>query len=485
MRKILVLAIALINIHSLSAQNGFKTYSLKQAVEYGVQNNISAKNSKLSEEVAIARNHELLSMGLPQINANFDYQYYAIRPLTPAINKYFNDPNSLTNQVYRYQAFNADGTIKDLGLANLLNNYVTAHKNDKIYFVLPNNINTGVALNQLVYDTRYFIGIQTFKSLKKLSQQTTALTEQEIRYNIIRGYCDVQAAKEIIRVLDSNLIIIQKLLHDTRETYKAGLIEETDVDRLELGESQLKSQINNTKNLFDLGMSALKYNMGLQLTDNIALTDDIETLRKQIQEAAPNTFDPSQRIEEQLLENSILLKTYDKKQRQAGYYPSIYAFGNFGGGSQVSKVKDFFSKQDDGYGGRVSNWFMQSYVGFTIKIPIYDGGQKEASVKQAKLELQKAKNDLENFKTQAALQVEAAKTTFTTNLIEEQNAKESMRLNTKIFNKTRVKFKEGVSSSFELMQTEQDQTMNLIKYYTAVKNVLTSRAELDKALGIK
>lgn len=60
-----------------------------------------------------------------------------------------------------------------------------------------------------------------------------------------------------------------------------------------------------------------------------------------------------------------------------------------------------------------------------------------------------------------------------------------MRLNNKIFNKTQLKFKEGVSSSFELMQTEQDQTMNLIKYYTAVKNVLTSRADLDKALGIK
>ena len=213
------------------------------------------------------------------------------------------------------------------------------------------------------------------------------------------------------------------------------------MDRLELGESTLKSQINNTRNLYDLGLSALKYSMGLQLTDKIALTDDVETLRKQITELAPNTFDPSQRIEEQLIETSIMLKTYDKKQRQAGYYPAIYAFANFGGGSQVDHVKDFFRKQDLGNGQTASNWFMQSYVGFTIKIPIYDGGQKEASVKQAKLELQKAKNDLENFKTQSTLQVEAAKTTFTTNLIEEQNAKESMRLNTKIFNKTRVKFK--------------------------------------------
>jgi outer membrane protein TolC len=351
--------------------------------------------------------------------------------------------------------------------------------------VLPNNISTGANLSQMVYDTRFFIGIQTFKELIKVSKLTTALTEQEIRYNIIKGYYEVQAAKEILRVLDSNLVIVDKLLHDTKETYKAGLIEETDVDRLELGESMLKSQINNTRNLYDLGMSSLKYNMGLQISDKIALTDDIETLRKQISDLAAVTFDPSQRIESDLLQTSILLHDFDRKQKKAGYYPSIFLMGNFGGGSQVDKVADFFRKQDDGFGGKASNWFMQSYVGFTIRIPIYDGGQKEAAVKQAKIEIQKARNDFENFKTQSALQVEAARTTFATNLAEEQNAKESMRLNNKIFGKTQIKFKEGVSSSFELIQTEQEQTTNQIKYYTAVKNVLTSRADLDKALGIK
>lgn len=459
MRRILLLSVALIYVFVLNAQeNGFKTFSLKQAVEFGIQNNISAKNAKLSETEAVAHNHELLSIGLPQIGGQFDYQYYIARPNSPAIGAAFSQIPGFSNVL-------KPGT--------------------PIYFVLPHNINTGVTLNQLIYDSRYFIGIQTFKHLITLSQQTTALTEQDIRYNIIKGYCEVQAAKEILHLLDSNLIIIQKLLHDTKETYKAGLIEETDVNRLELGESTLKSQINNTKNLYELGMSSLKYNMGLQLSDKIALTDDIISLRKQIADAAPSTFDPSQRIESQLLQTAIALKTYDKKQRQAGYYPAIYGFANFGGGSQVSNFADFFRKQDLGGGVTASNWFDQAYVGFTIKIPIYDGGQKAASVKQAKIELQKANNDLENFKNQSTLQVDAAKTTFGTNLIEEQNAKESMRLNNKIFNKTEIKFKEGVSSSFELIQTEQDQTTNLIRYYTAVKNVLTSRADLDKALGIK
>lgn len=447
MRKILVLAIVFISFSfsQLRAQGGFQTFSLKQAIEYGVKNNISAKNAKISETEAKARNHELLSIGLPQLNANLDYQYYLIRPTSPAFSK-------------------------DLAAFGL-------PPSTKIYFQLANNVNTGVNLSQMVYDTRFFIGIQTFKELIKVSKLTTALTEQEIRYNVIKGYYEVQAAKEIIALLDSNLVIVDKLLHDTRETFKEGLIEETDVDRLELGESTLKSQINNTKNLYDLGMSSLKYNMGLQLTDKIALTDGIEELRKQISGDIPNSFDPSQRIENDLLQTSVLLHDYDRKQKKAGYYPSLFAMGNLGAGSQTDWARQIFET--------TNNWFSQSYVGFSLKIPLYDGGQKEGAVKQAKIQMQKAQNDLENFKNQSSLQVDAAKTTFATNLIEEQNAKESMRLNNKIYGKTQTKYKEGVSSSFELIQTEQDQTTNLIRYYTAVKNVLTSRADLDKALGIK
>ena len=64
MRKIFLLALVFITCYRLSAQTGgFQTFSLKQAVEYGIKNNISAKNAKLSEEQAKAHNHELLSMG--------------------------------------------------------------------------------------------------------------------------------------------------------------------------------------------------------------------------------------------------------------------------------------------------------------------------------------------------------------------------------------------------------------------------------------
>ena len=455
---------------SQAQTSGFKTFSLKQAVEYAIQNNVKAKNDKLSEAEAKARNQEILSIGQPQISANFDYSYYIARPYSAAIAQIFNDPNSLSNQIYNYQ-IHQEAVNNQHGLDNIINKYSAAHKNDKIYFVLPNNVNTGVQLNQMVFDGRFFVGLKATKDLLKVAQLTSQLSQQDIKYNVMKSYYDCQSAKEIISTLDSNLAIIQKMLHDTRETYKSGLIEELDVNRLELAEGNLQSQINNVKNLYTLSLSSLKYNMGMSIAEKIALTDNIEVLRKAMSQDALGSFDPKQRIEEQLLETSVLLKGFDMDQRKTGYYPNLYAFINYGGGSQVDKVGEFF---------KASNWFQQSTVGFSLKIPIWDGGQKMASVKQAKLQLQKAQNDLDDFKNAASLQVEAAKTTLGTNLIEESNATQSKALSQKIFNKTKTKFDSGIGSSFELFQSQQDLTSGQIRYINALKSVLAARADLDK-----
>ena len=496
MRKIFVLTILIICIERLYAQGTtIQAFSLQQAVDFAIKNNTTAKNAKLSETEAKWRNKEILSIGLPQINANFDYTYNIIKPLSPAINKIFNDPNSLTNQVYKELAkegkVDASGNfvLTNPNLGNIIGSYSAAHKDDKIYFTLNHAISTGIALNQLVFDARYFIGIKATKALSKTAALGTQLSEQDIRYTITKGYYETQAAKEIKRYLEANLEIVVKLLHDTRETYKVGLIEELDVNRLELAEATLKSQINNTQNLYELSLASFKYNMGMQMTDPIALTDNIEELRKKTSITANNSFDPNQRIETELLQTAITLKGYDVKQKAAGYSPAMYAFLSYGGGSQVDNFGDFFTRQtnSDGQGGytHASNWFQQSFVGFTLKLPIYDGGLKQATVKQAKIEVEKSKNDLENFKNASALQVQAANTTFGANLIEEENAKLSMTLNEKIFNKTKIKFNEGIGSSFELIQTESDLSTNQIRYINAIKNVLTSRADLDKALGKK
>ena len=60
------------------------------------------------------------------------------------------------------------------------------------------------------------------------------------------------------------------------------------------------------------------------------------------------------------------------------------------------------------------------------------------------------------------------------------NAKKSLKIAEKIFDRTTVKYKEGLSSSFELSQMKNQVLQSQGKYIQSLFDVLSAKAELDK-----
>lgn len=482
-KKIFFVALTALVFQAQAQVAETKGYSLKEAVDYAVQNNNSMKNARIGEDQAKARNWEIITTGLPQLSASVDYNYYFKTPVVPALSKFFSDTTSSTYKVFNYLAQG------DPNIQNILYQSAVASRDQKISFVLPHSLTGGLQASQLVFDSRYFFGIKATKDLMKTSRLSTQLSEQDVRYNVTKAYYQAQSAKEANALLQSNLELVSKLVKDTRAVYKQGLIEELDVNRLELIEANLQSQINMQNQLAELALNNLKYQMGLALNDNVVLTDNLDELKGNLTLDAGVKFDASQRVEYELLNTAIRLKGYDMAQKRSGYYPSMVAFLSYGWTAQTDKFSDIFkttkTTYPDGYVQKNSPWYSQGLVGFSLKLPIFDSGMKMAQVKQAKLEQQKSINDLENFKNAADLQFRAAQTTYNTALAEEVNSKRALDLSEKIFKKNQAKFQQGVGSSFELTQSETEYTTNQLKHIQSVLNLLNAKADLDKALGKK
>ena len=167
----------------------------------------------------------------------------------------------------------------------------------------------------------------------------------------------------------------------------------------------------------------------------------------------------------------------------------MVAFLNYGWQAQVNNFSDFGRKREvrypDGDVIKRSPWFESGIVGLKLSIPIFDSGNKMASVQQAKIDEQKQRNDLEKFEQGAALQVQSSQAFFVQSINEENITKKSVELSEKIFNKTNVKFKEGIGNSFELVQAQQDLIQNKLKLIQAQLSLLNNKADLDKALGVR
>jgi len=83
------------------------------------------------------------------------------------------------------------------------------------------------------------------------------------------------------------------------------------------------------------------------------------------------------------------------------------------------------------------------------------------------------------------LQVQSSQAFFTQAINEEFYTKKSVELSEKIFKTTNVKFKEGIGNSFELVQAQQDLIQNKLKYIQAQLSLLNTKADMDKALGVR
>jgi outer membrane protein TolC len=484
MKKLLfVLSSFVLWQHADAQTGGWQSFTLQEAINYALQNNVKVKNAIADEKIAKARNWEIITTGLPQISAEAGFQYFFKRPVSPALSEIFSDTTSATNKVFGYLA------SQNPAIGGILAQSAIDSKDQEISFVLKNNFSSNLTVSQLIFDGRYFIGIKATKDFTRSAALQKQLSDIDVKYNVAKAYYQAATAQESKGLLSENLKLVEKLLNDTREVYKEGLIEELDVNRLELVQSQLQSQINLQNQLAQVALDNLKFQMGLPLADEILLKDDINTLKTSIGVDNNSTLDVTQRSEYELLQTAIRIRGYDVAQRRSGYFPSLFGFLNYGWQAQSNNFGDLFRSKTttypDGDTRTRNQWFDQGLVGITLRIPIFDAGQKMANVKQAKLEQQKTMNDFENFKNAAELQFRASKSSFTAALFDEANNQRAVSLSEKIFKINQIKYKEGIGNSFELVQSETEFTTNQLKYMQSVLNLLNSKADLDKALGIK
>ena len=176
----------------------------------------------------------------------------------------------------------------------------------------------------------------------------------------------------------------------------------------------------------------------------------------------------------QLLNNQAELKGYDIKQARSAYFPSVYGFANYGTLAQRQNFS-FFNTD--------LRWFDFGSLGFSLKIPVFDGLKAHSQVQQRILELEKIENSTKNFEESLVLQVTNAQNNLANAINDYNNQKENLALANKILNKTIIMFNEGVGSSFELSQAQQEYTNTMIYYTQSLYALLVAKLELNKALG--
>lgn len=418
------------------------SFSVKEAVDYALVNQSAVRNAKLDELYTIAKNREVSGLALPQVSGSGTYQD------NPIIQKQLIDASNFDPSVPK-------GTLVAFS------------------FGLKYNAVGNLDVNQVLFDPSVLVALQARKTLEDLAHKGVKKSEIDVKTEVYKAYYNVLAADKAQKILTESVLRLEKTLNETRETYKQGLVEKLDVDRIVVQYNNLKSQELRIRNLREVGIAALKYRMGMPIKQPLELKDTLsnEALTAEIQEQ--DNFNYTTRIEYQLLEAQKKANEYNLKRYKMEGLPSLSAFGQ-GGVSRASNTFNYFQQQ---------LWYGYVSWGLNLKIPIFSGMQRKRRVDQAFIDVEKSNVALENLRNVIDLDQAQSSTSLRNNITTLQNQEENMKLANEVYKTTNIKYKEGVGSSLEVSTAETALLDSQNNYFNALFNVILSRIDYLKAYG--
>ncbi len=420
-----------------------QNFSLNEAVSYAENHAYAIKNAKLNIDKAIKKKWETTTMGLPQISGKIDYQNFIKQPVSLIPAEFFGGlPGEFA----------------------------------EISFGTKQNINASATLSQLLFDGSYIVGLQSAKvylTISKLAQEKTKISIKEA---VIQAYGNVLLTKESIKILEKNISLMKKNISDTQKIYENGFAEEQDVEQLQITLSALKNRLFQIQNLLDISKKMFKLTIGLDINKSINLTDNLEGLavKNTSLELINQDFKLENHIDYKMEQNNIKAKELFIKLEKSKYLPSLFAFINYGESANNEKFH-FFNKDQ--------KWFGSSIFGVSIKVQIFTSFKTKSRIAQAKITLEQEQTNLSEIKQKLKLQVEKAKTDYQFALSNYQNSKERLALAERIENKEKIKFFEGVGSSFNLTQAQQQLYTAQQNYLQAIVTIINNKIKLETALN--
>ncbi|OYT15546.1 MAG: hypothetical protein B7C24_12450 [Bacteroidetes bacterium 4572_77] len=326
-----------------------------------------------------------------------------------------------------------------------------------------------------MFSGEYIVALQASKTYLGQTERQKVQTEILLVEQVSKSYFLILSLQDNLRILDTSLKVNEQLFEETKAMYQAGFVEDTDADQLEMIVFNLKASQQNIQNQITTAIAFLKFYMGLAPQAEIQLTDGIDEVLENmnIDYLLQSDFSVNENIDFLLFMQQKALADLQLKREKSTYYPTVNAFFS----AKTSAMRDSYDFFDSSL-----PWYPTTLWGFQMNIPIWSSGSRHAKVQQSKLNLRKLEESQKQLTTSLELQVQTARDNFSNMYYEYLNRKKNLAITIRIYQKTNIKYREGMSSSFDLNQAQNSFIQANTDYTLSIMNLLQNKIELEKFL---
>ena len=320
------------------------------------------------------------------------------------------------------------------------------------------------------------VALKASTAFLEFSENANEKTRLEVRKGVINAYGGVLLTEESVSIVEKNIDAITDNLSETQALYEEGFAEEEDAEQLQITKLQLENQLSNTKRQADIAKQMFNLALGIPVSAPVVFKDGLEqlTLENVSLEISEQELAVEENVDYKIADNLTKQRELELKLEKSKALPSVNAFVNYGTQTQDD---DFVFFDSD------TRWFQSSIFGVSINVPIFSSLKRSARTQRAAIALDQAQTDLEQTIQQIQLDTDTARSDYQFAIESYQTAQKNLELAERIENKNQIKFREGISTSFDLRQAQTQLYNAQQELLQSMVNVITTKAELETVLN--
>jgi outer membrane protein len=403
--------------------------TLENCVQYALQHQPQIKQSYLDESITDRQIKDRLSEWYPQINLS----YSALR--------YFQLP---------YVVF--QGTASPSGVYNT-------------HF-------GSISLTQNIFDRDVLLASRSAGDVRLQSRQNTVSNKIDVTVNVSKAYYDVLLTQKQIDLLDEDILRLARSLKDSYNQYQGGIVDKTDYKRATIALNNSKAQRKSYEELLKAKWVYLKQLMNYPAQGLLQLAYDSIQMERETLIDTTQDVNYESRIEFQQLKTQQRLQVDNLKYYKWAYIPSLSLVGNYSLNFYNNDLTKLYAQD-----------FPSSYLGLQLNFPIFQGTKRTQEIRIAQLQLERVGYDLVSLKNEVNSQYAQSMAVYKGNLNDYFILKDNLELARDVYNTIQLQYRSGVKTYLDLITAETDIRSAQVNYTNALYQVLSSKLDVEKALG--
>jgi outer membrane protein len=406
-----------------------QTANLENVVAYALEHQPVLRQAKIDEEITDKAIKGRLADWYPQINFAFNYQH-----------------------TFDLQASVIEGQVR--------------------YFGVHNASAAQFGINQSIFNRDVLLARSTASTVRAQADQNTERVKIDVVVNVTKAFYDVLATSQQIKVSEESIVRLQRSLKDALSRYNAGLSDKTDYKRATILLGNAQTSLKANSELLKVKEEYLKSLMGYPLDKTFSIAYDTLQMENEIHVDTLQPLNTKEHIDYKMLYTQRELQDANVRYSYWAFLPSLDATGGYN-----------YNYQHDNFGDLYNQSFPFSFVGATLRLPIFQGGKRVLKIQEQKWARKRIDEGINNLEHALSTEYYRALGAYKSNLSNYNTQKENVVLAEEVYNVIQLQYQNGVKTYLDVTIAESDLRTTRINYFNSLYQVLASKLDVQRVLG--